>query len=81
MSLLLAAAFLAATASIIAIGCVGYILILFRQSGRLLASRVGHQPLALVMIADRGSRRRQFVSARSSVARRQERWQPLTSTS
>jgi hypothetical protein len=81
MSLLLAAAFLAASASIIAIGCVGYILVSFRQSGRLLSSRVGHQPLTLVMIADRGSRRRQLAGARSSVVWRQERWRPLTSTS
>jgi hypothetical protein len=81
MSLLLATAFLAAAASIVAIGCVGYILISFRQSGHLLASRVGHQPLALVMIADRRARRRQPVRARSGVARRSVRWQPLTSAS
>jgi hypothetical protein len=50
MSVLLAAAALAATASVIATGCVAYILISFWRSGHLMASRTGSQSLALVMV-------------------------------
>ena len=50
MSVLLAAASLAATASVVATGCVAYILISFWRSGHLMASRTGRQSLALVMV-------------------------------
>ncbi len=72
MSVLLVTALLAATASVIATGCVAYILISFRRSGHLMASRLGRQRLALVLVSD--SRRQ---SSHGRPARRQVRWQPL----
>lgn len=72
MSVLLVTALLAATASVIATGCVAYILISFRHSGHLMASRVRRQRLALVLVSDS---RRQSLQRRS--ARRPMSWQPL----
>jgi hypothetical protein len=72
MSVLLVAALLAATASVIATGCVAYILISFRRSGHLMASRVRRQRLALVLVSDS---RRQSWQRRP--ARPPMRWQPL----
>jgi hypothetical protein len=72
MSILLVTALLAATASVIATGCVAYILISFRRSGHLMASRVRRQRLALVLVSDS---RRQSWQRRP--ARRPMRWQPL----
>ena len=58
MSVLLIAAGLAATASVIATGCVAYILISFWRSGHLIASRIGNESLALVMIEPANARQR-----------------------
>jgi hypothetical protein len=72
MSVLLVAALLAATASVIATGCVAYILISFLRSGHLMASRVRRQRLVLVLVSN---------SPRPSLQRRPARqplrWQPL----
>jgi hypothetical protein len=59
MSVLLVAAALAASASIVATGCIAYILISFRRSGHVMASRLGYQSPALVLAASENSRRRQ----------------------
>jgi hypothetical protein len=72
MSVLLVAALLAATASAITTGCIAYVLISFRRSGHLMASRVRRQRLALVLVTDA---RRQSLQRRP--ARRPVRWQPL----
>jgi hypothetical protein len=78
MSVLLAAAVLAAIASVITTGCVAYILLSFRRSGRMFASRIGRQQMVLVLVASEDSRRQQ--PKRQSVAPpRQLRLQPLTS--
>jgi hypothetical protein len=79
MTVLLIATIVVASASIFAIGCVAHVLISFRRSGHLLASRVGRQPLALVVIAGETSARRQPSKARSVAARRQLRLQPIAS--
>jgi hypothetical protein len=79
MSVLLVTALLAATASAIATACIVYILVSLRRSGRLLASRIGRQPLALVLIASKTSRRR-HQKGQSVATRRHQRWQPLTSS-
>ena len=63
MSVLLVAAALAATASVIATGCVAYILISFWRSGHLMASRTGRQSLALVAIQPSDGRRVQTPAA------------------
>jgi hypothetical protein len=74
MSVLLVAAALAATASIVATGCIAYILISFRRSGHLMASRLGYQSPALVLAASGNSRRRQAPQIRSALgAHRQSR--------
>jgi hypothetical protein len=79
MSVLLVTAGVAALALIFTIGSVAYVLISFRRSGHLLASRIGRQPLALVVIAGETSARRQPSKARSVAAQRQLRLQPLAS--
>jgi len=58
MSVLLIAAGLAATASVTATGCVAYILISFWRSGHLMASRIGNESLALVMVEPANARQR-----------------------
>ena len=74
MSVLLLAAALAATASIVATGCIAYILISFHRSGQLMASRVGYQSPALVLAASGNSRRSQTPKVRSALgAHRQSR--------
>jgi hypothetical protein len=67
MSVLLIAAALAATASIIAAGAIAYILISFRRSGRVMASRVGYQSAALVLTGSEDSRRRRMLRIRSAL--------------
>ena len=76
MSLLLIAAVTAATVSAIATGCIAYLVISFRRNGHLLASRVGRQPLTLILVAAENSPRRQ---APKSVAGRVygQRLQPV----
>ena len=59
MSVLLVAAALAATASIVATGCVAYVLISFWRSGHLMASRVGHQSLSIVVVPSNSRRQYQ----------------------
>jgi hypothetical protein len=61
-------------ASIVATGCIAYILISFRRSGHLMASRLGYQSPALVLAASGNSRRRQAPQIRSALgAHRQSR--------
>lgn len=67
MSVLLLVAALAASASIVATGCIAYILISFWRSGQLMASRVGFQSPALVLAASGKSRRRQTPKVRSAL--------------
>jgi hypothetical protein len=70
MSVLLLAAALAATASVVATGCVAYILISFWRSGHLMASRVSNQSLALVMVEPaNGHRQLQQMPAAAPVHR------------
>ena len=69
MSVLLVAAALAATASIVATGCIAYILISFWRSGHVMASRLGYQSPALVLAASGHSRRRQAPKLRSALHR------------
>ena len=61
MSVLLAAATLAATASVVATGCVAYILISFRRSGNLFASRIGRQRLTVVLLTTKGPSRKPWL--------------------
>jgi hypothetical protein len=63
MSVLLAAATLAATASVVATGCVAYILISFWRGSHLMASRTGRKSLALVTIQPSEGRRVQTPAA------------------
>lgn len=74
MSVLLASALLAAAASVIATGCVAYVLISFGRSGHLLSSRLGRQELSLVTA---GNSRRRRVPATHAVAARPLRLQPV----
>jgi hypothetical protein len=73
MSVLLVAAALAATASVVATGCIAYILISFWRSGQLMASRVGYQSPALVLAANGNSRRRQPPKIRATMGAHQSR--------
>lgn len=75
MFLLLVTALAAATISAIATACVVYVLISFRRSGRLMAARLGRQPLMLVLVTDKRS-----PQARSNArpARRQPALRPAT---
>ena len=78
MPVLLVAALLAATSSVIATACIVYILVSLRRSGRLFASRVGRQPMALVLIASETSRWR-HLKGHPVATRRHLRLQPQTS--
>ena len=74
MSVLLIAAGLAATASVIATGCVAYILISFRRSGHLLALRIGQQSPALVLV--RPQRRQPLPKTRAEALRARRQLRP-----
>jgi hypothetical protein len=67
MSALLVAASLATATSVIATGCITYILISFRRSGHLMASRVGRQSPALVLVRPESSRRQPMPKTRAAV--------------
>jgi hypothetical protein len=57
MSALLVAASLATAASVIATGCITYILISFRRSGHMMAARIGRQSPRLILVTPQNSRR------------------------
>jgi len=73
MSVLLVAAALTATASVVATGCVAFILISFARSGQLLASRIGRQSLSAVIVTPENARLRAVQKARASRVREQPR--------
>lgn len=70
MSVLLVAAAVSAAASAVVTGCVAYILISFWRSGHLMASRIGHGALALVVVTPDQSRRHRIPTARAIGVRR-----------
>jgi hypothetical protein len=57
MSALSIAALAATAALTVAIGCVVYVVISFRRSADLIASRVGRRPRALFLVATTSTRR------------------------
>jgi hypothetical protein len=67
MSALLVAASLATATSVIATGCITYILISFRRSGHLMASRVGRRSPGLVLVTPENSRRQPMPKTRPAV--------------
>jgi hypothetical protein len=73
MSVLLVAAALTATASVVATGCVAYVLISFASSEQLLASRIGRQSLSAVMVTPENARLRAVQKARATRAHKQPR--------
>lgn len=73
MSALLVAASLASAATIVATGCMAYVLISFRRSGHLMASRVGRHSPALVLIVPQNARRQPLPRTRAYGTRRQLR--------
>ena len=73
MSVLLVAAAVTATASVVATGCVAYVLISFARSGQLLASRIGRQSLNVLAVVPENGRLRDAQRARSTRAQRQSR--------
>jgi hypothetical protein len=62
MSVLLITALAATAASIVACFCVAYVVISFRRSGQILASRIGRQPRILVLTPARNLPRRKAVA-------------------
>jgi hypothetical protein len=68
MSVLLVAAAVTATASVVATGCVAYVLMSFARSGQLLASRIGQQSLSVLVVVPENGRLRDPQKVRSTRA-------------
>jgi hypothetical protein len=66
MSALSIAALLAAATSIVATGCLAYIVVSFTRSADLIASRVGRRPRTLVVVATTSTRRTRAQSPTAS---------------
>jgi hypothetical protein len=69
MSALLVAASLAAAVSVLATGCIAYVLISFRRSGHLMAARIGRQSPALILVMCETSRRQPMPKTRPAALR------------
>jgi hypothetical protein len=76
MSALLVAAILAAAASAAITACVAYVLISFRHSGHLMASRIGRQAPALVLVTPQNSRRQRLPKTRAAALGRRRQLRP-----
>jgi hypothetical protein len=76
MSALLVAASFATTASVITTGCIAYILISFRRSGHLMASRLGQHSPALVLAMPQQSRHQPLPKTRAEALRARRHLRP-----
>jgi hypothetical protein len=74
---LLVAASLATAASVIATGCMTYILVSFRRSGHLMASRIGRQSPELVLVTPQKSRRQPLPKTPAAALRARRQLRPI----